>query len=117
VKRAVLGLSAVSLLLHAVPATAGPATVVVATVAGNQFAPPMVNSPQGATLMVVQLDPVARHDLVSRAIVRRKPMFTTGRSLTFGEALTVQGVEKLKPASYAFVCTIHDGMMGQLIVH
>ena len=116
-RRALVALIAAAAMCVAVtPSDAGPATVVVATISGNQFGPPTIVIPQGASLMLVQFDPLARHDLVSRAIVKRRPMFTTGRSLAFGEALPVQRVESLKPALYAFVCTIHDGMMGQLDV-
>ena len=104
-------------LLPLAPATAGPETVPIATTAGFSFAPPRIVVPQGTTLTLVQLDPIARHDLVSRAIVKRRPLFSTSRSLAFGETMLVKGVEKLKPATYHFVCTLHDGMVGQLIVH
>jgi len=105
-----------AILALAAPTSAGPATAVIATVSTNEFAPPTIVLPAGASLTFVQLDPLARHDLVSRAAVRGRPMFATGRTLGFAETMTVSGVEKLKPATYAFVCTIHDGMFGQLIV-
>jgi hypothetical protein len=105
-----------SLGLQAVPAAGGPARVIVSTTAGQKYAPPMIVVPQGASLMLLQLDPSARHDVVSRYVVRRRPMFATARTLGFGEALMVTGVEKLKPATYPFTCSIHNWMSGQLIV-
>ena len=114
--RRLVPLAVAALCAIGVPARAGPVTVVVATIAGQQFAPPMVVVPQGASLQFVQLDPSAPHDLVSSYVVNRKPMFTTGRSAAFGETLMVAGVEKLKPATYPFTCSIHNWMTGQLIV-
>jgi plastocyanin len=102
--------------LMAVPATGGPATLVVATTAGQQFAPPTIVVPQGASLEFVQLDPSARHDVVSRFAIRGRALFSTKRTAAFGETLTVAGVEKLKPATYPFTCSIHNWMSGQLIV-
>jgi plastocyanin len=99
-----------------VPAHAGPVTLVVATTAGQEFAPPTLVVPQGASLQFVQLDPSARHDVVSVFVVNRKPLFSTKTTAAFGETLTVNGVEKLKPATYPFTCSIHEWMSGQLIV-
>lgn len=98
------------------PASAGPETIVVGSTPGFAFAPPVIVVPQGTTLTLAQIDPVARHDLVSRARVNGRPLFGTPRTLAFGEAMPVARVEKLRPATYAYVCTVHDGMMGQLII-
>ncbi len=111
-----VALAALATGLSPAPVSAGPETIVVATVPGFAFAPPAVVVPQGSTLTLVQLDPIARHDLVSRAAIKGRPLFATSRSLAFGETMIVAHVEKLKPATYAFVCTLHDGMAGQLIV-
>ena len=102
--------------VSAVPAHAGPVTLVIATTAGSEFAPPMLVVPQGASVEFVQLDPQARHDVVSSYVVNRKPLFATKASAAFGEVLVVNGVEKLKPATYPFTCSIHEWMTGQLIV-
>jgi len=99
-----------------VPAHAGPVTLVVATTAGQQYAPPTLVVPQGASLEFVQLDPSARHDIVSKYVVNRKAMFSTKGTAAFGGTLVVAGVEKLKPATYPFTCSIHNWMSGQLIV-
>ena len=117
-KRLLAGVAIATLVIGvgAVRVAAGPETIAVASTPGFAFAPPTIVVPHGTTLTVAQLDPIARHDLVSRATVKGKPMFGTPRSLAFGETMVVPRVEKLKPASYAFVCTLHDGMMGQLIV-
>jgi len=114
-RRLVLGVVAAS-CAFVVPAGAGPATLVVATTAGQEYAPPTIVVPQGASLQFVQLDPSARHDVVSLYVVNRKPLFATSRTAAFGETLTVGGVEKLKPATYPFTCSIHNWMSGELIV-
>lgn len=113
---AAIAIAVLGVLVVAPPGSAGPETVPIATVPGFAFAPPRIVVPQGTTLTLAQIDPVARHDLVSRAIVKGKPLFGTPRSLAFGETMVVPRVEKLKPATYYFVCTLHDGMDGELIV-
>ena len=90
--------------------------VVVTTTAPAYYVPLMVVLPQGMSLLHLQLDPVQRHDVVSRAARDRRPLFTSARTLAFGEAQLVQGVEKLPPGTYPFTCSIHPFMFGQVIV-
>lgn len=90
--------------------------VVVATIAPSYYVPLMVVAKQGMSLHLVQLDPTQRHDVVSRAARDRRPLFASRRSLEFGEAQVVPGVETLPPGAYPFTCSIHPFMFGQVIV-
>jgi plastocyanin len=108
-------LAAVVLVLSGTPAAAVP-ELVVTTTAGFQYAPPTVVVPAGASLRLVQLDPLARHDVVSRIVSRGRPLFGNERTLSFGETAIVAGVERLRPATYPFTCSIHSQMSGTLIV-
>jgi plastocyanin len=90
--------------------------VVVATIAPANYVPLMVVVRQGMSLQLVQLDPMQRHDIVSRAARERRPVFASARSLSFGETQLVPGVEKLPPGAYPFTCSIHPFMFGQVIV-
>ena len=90
--------------------------VVVATTAPSYYVPLMVVVPQGMSLLHVQLDPTQRHDVVSRAARDRRPIFASGRTLSFGEAQLVDGVAQLPPGAYPFTCSIHPFMFGQVIV-
>jgi plastocyanin len=105
------------LVVPAPPVSATVVQGVILTLLSQQFAPPTVVVPQGKSLLLAQLDPTVRHDVVSRATVSGHPLFATSRTLNAGETAPVIGVEKLRPATYAFTCSIHNGMSGQLIVH
>ena len=89
---------------------------VVTTTANSQYVPYTVVVPEGGSLRLVQLDPSARHDVTSRAARRGRPLFGSKRTLSFGETELVTGVEKLRPAMYPFICSIHQQMSGTLIV-
>jgi len=114
--RRLLPLLAAALFVGAAPAHARPATLVIATTPGQEYAPPTLVVPQGTSLQYVQLDPSFQHDIVSVYYVNRKPMFSTKHTLSFGQTLAVDGVEKLKPATYPFTCSVHRWMTGELIV-
>jgi plastocyanin len=104
------------LITVAGPVGAGPVEVPVSTTAGSRFGPPTVVVPAGASLRLVQLDPLARHDVVSRIVRKGKPIFGSKRTLGFGETELVVGVERLRPGSYPFTCSIHAFMSGMLVV-
>ena len=121
---ATLGLGAAP--AHAVVAAAGPG----AAVAG--YATPVVVAPDGAGVTFANSD-LADHTLTAseaklpRRIakktrycksygVRSCPLFTTG-VVAGGESATVAGLERAKPGTeYEFVCQIHGGMRGTLVV-
>jgi plastocyanin len=91
--------------------------VAVATISPSYYAPPVIVVAQGESLLLTQLDPVDRHDVVSRAVHRdRRPVFASARSLSFGEAQYVKGVDLLPPGTYPVTCSIHPFMFGQLFV-
>lgn len=118
-RRAVLAAVVVALQLIG---TARPASAViarpiaVATVAPSNYVPLYVVVREGMSLLLVQLDPLDRHDVVSRASRDRRPLFASTRSLSFGEAQLVRGVESLPPGGYPFTCSIHPFMFGQVVV-
>lgn len=97
-------------------AAVAPRPVVVATSAPAYYVPLMVVVREGMSLLHVQLDPLQRHDIVSRAARERRPLFASTRTLSFGEAELVGGVDRLTPGAYPFTCSIHPFMFGQLIV-
>lgn len=115
-----------------VPAGAAPAPVPSVAAAGPGafaagFATPVVVSLQGQGLTLVNLD-LADHDVVSRATTVRRvkvgkrwktvrvPLFRSAQVGT-GATADVVGVRSLRPATYAFVCSIHPATMtGQLQV-
>jgi plastocyanin len=130
-------------LVIAVPMTAhtralpeGDAPVnVVATGPGAQFhtyAPPVVVVEKRGTLTYANFD-IARHDFVQdtkadgvsgprkkpwcKSFKKRKcPVFWTP-TIGVGQQVPVRGLESVKPgASYTFLCTLHPGMSGTLVV-
>ena len=90
------------------------------------FATPVVPMLQGGSVTFVNAD-VATHNLTSRAVLLKRvkvgtryktvkvPIFRSADVDTGGTG-AVLGVDRLKPGSYAFYCTIHPNMAGQLQV-
>lgn len=118
-RRALLGLFvAATIWPHASQASALPAGVglLIASTPGSLYAPYTLVVPKGSTLRLIQLDPTVRHDVVSRYVIKGRPMFATKSTLEFGQTQLVRGVEKLRPAFYPFTCSIHPEMSGQLVV-
>jgi hypothetical protein len=112
------GVVTMLLAAHVIDASAIVARPIpVVTVAPSYYAPLIVVVHRGMSLLLVQADPTQRHDVVSRAVRSdRRPLFASARSLGFGEAALVPGVESLPSGAYPFTCTIHPFMFGQLIV-
>src|SRR3954447_16720448 len=78
--------------------------------AALNYATPAVVVPQGDTLRFTNLDTLAPHDLVSE-----EGLFRTDLLQANASAL-VTGVDKLPTGTYAFHCTIHSWMTGELQV-
>ena len=103
-------------------ATAGEATpnpssaveVTIATAAGERlaFEPAEVSVPSAGTLTITFHNGSAlAHNLV----------FTSGMSVSTGSIVEPGTIERLsvsplRPGRYRFVCTIHEGMAGSLVV-
>jgi hypothetical protein len=94
----------------------GPVQGAVVTLAPGAFAPPTVVVPRGRPLRLVQLDPVARHDVVSRHVRKGRPLFGRARPRAFGATVLVARVGLLRPGRYPFTCSIHPYMNGTLLV-
>ncbi|MDX6274855.1 MAG: hypothetical protein QOJ92_2065 [Frankiales bacterium] len=70
---------------------------------------------QGSSVQFVNLDSIP-HTVTSVARDSQgRPLFNVS-ALGGGNAVTVTGVEKLAPGSYAFYCSFHPNMQGTLIV-
>ena len=93
------------------PATAADTVI---TAAGNTFLPGDVSISQGAKLTFANPD-VAPHNVVSDATTKTGPIFRSTVATT-GQTAPVNGVEKLKPGTYPFYCSLHPGMRGTLKV-
>src|SRR3954454_25252155 len=79
--------------------------------AGLTFVTPAVVASQGDTLRFDNLDPLARHNLVSDT-----PGLFSSALIGQGEAAPVTGVDKLAPGTYAFHCELHAWMHGAIQV-
>jgi plastocyanin len=99
-----------------VPAGAADAPGIVAATFPNRFTPPNVVVLEGRPLLFAQLD-AQPHDLMSFDTDENgEPLFWTGRPLQLGEVMPVTGVEHLEPGPYLFLCNLHTGMWGELVV-
>jgi len=110
---ALCGLAAAATPARALPA---PLPHQVVTV-GGRFVSPEIVVVQGDTLTLTNLDPSITHDLVSRGYrpgtgVR---LFASAPVAT-GKQSNVAGVGSLGPGVYAFLCSLHEGMIGNLRV-
>ncbi len=101
------------------PSTSGAATAAgaadaqTATVVGNaalKFVPETVQAKVGRLALTVSIEGGVPHDLqfVDTSLGAPIPVTTSGsntQTYTFG-----------KPGTYRFVCTLHSGMVGQVVV-
>lgn len=109
--------AAATLALAAASPAGARAGAALASVPYRTYAPPEVVVVVGQSLMLVQLDPVERHDVVSADLGEDgRPLFANSRTLSFGEVEVVAGVEQLPPGRWPFICSIHAGMLGEVIV-
>jgi plastocyanin len=131
VRRSVLVAVVVATAIASAPSEAAPLPVPSVVVAGPGafaagFATPAVVVFQGQSLQFASID-VAPHNVRSRATVLKRVRvgrtYKTVRVRLFssstidgGGVAEVVGVSALKPGSYAFICSIHPNMTGQLMV-
>jgi glucose/arabinose dehydrogenase len=86
----------------------------VVTAAGIRFLNADVTVTQGSRLTFANAD-VAPHNVVAEARGATGPLFSSA-TVTTGQTADVAGVERLKPSTYTFVCTLHPSMRGTLTV-
>ena len=86
----------------------------VISAAGNKFVPGDVTITAGSKLTFVNPD-IAPHNVVSDAMGKNGPIFRSDM-ITTGQSAEVKGVDKLKPATYPFYCSLHPSMRGTLTV-
>ena len=122
---------AVTVALAGAPTDAAPLPVPSVVVAGPGgflagFATPVVLTVQGQELLFVNGD-LSTHNVVSLATTLKRVKAGSGsrwvrvrlfasRDVDKGGTGEVAGVQLLKPASYAFTCSIHPSMIGTLQV-
>ena len=111
----------------AVPAVAQPLPDgAVQVLAGPQapatgYLTQQVLSTAGSALTFTNLDTTS-HDVTSRATKtvvvkgkkRQRPLFTGG--VNGGGSITLASTKNLRPGTYAFFCSLHPGMTGNLAV-
>ncbi|HEV2891869.1 MAG TPA: plastocyanin/azurin family copper-binding protein [Frankiaceae bacterium] len=111
-------LAACALAAPAAPAGALPAPVPhqVVTV-GAVFASPEITIFRGDTLTLTNLDAALTHDLVSRDYVPGTGVRRFASSpVTAGGRSDVARVSSLGNGVYPFLCSLHEGMTGNLRV-
>ena len=86
----------------------------VISAAANMFVPGDVSLTAGSRLTFVNPD-IAPHNVISDAVTKNGPLFRSD-TITAGETAEVNGVEKLKPGTYTFFCSLHARMRGALMV-
>jgi plastocyanin len=100
----------------------GATSVTVVTAVGLEFLPGSPHYPvpllvgQGTTLQFANLDPLGWHAVESTLYDEDGAPIFSSRSVGMGMTATVNGVELLAPGEYAFMCTIHFGMNGNLTI-
>lgn len=130
-RRALLVAVAATVGIASAPSEAAPVPVPSVVVAGPAafaagFATPVVVVTQGQALQFVSVD-AAPHNVRSRATTLKRVKvgnrWKTIRVRLFSSSTIdgagvaeVVGVTTLKPGSYAFVCSIHANMTGELQV-
>ena len=101
-------------LLAAALHTPGTAADAVIGAAANRFVPADLTISAGSRLTFVNND-LAPHNVVADTTDRNGPIFRSD-TITTGGTAEVKGVEKLKPSTYTFYCSLHPGMRGSLTV-
>ena len=66
----------------------------------------------GSTLVYVNLDPLGSHTVTSdKRDRKRRPIFDSGEGIGLGQYTFVKGIERLKPGTYKFHCSLHTSQM------
>jgi len=109
-----IGLAALALATFAgsgVPSNAAPTGQIIAIPGNAPFPFPT------ARVVVTQGSAAVFHnlDLVLHNVTSTKGLFAS-QSIGLGKTTTISAVARLAPGTYAFVCTFHPAMKGQLIV-
>ena len=114
-KRAIPGILAVGLLLiGATPTPAGPLDQRIVA-AAFEYLPAEVTLTQGDLLEFTNLD-VAPHDVMALDDgPDGKPLFSSN-TISAGNTVPVERVDKLRPGVYDFTCTLHPSMLGTLFI-
>lgn len=100
---------------HGGPVEMRPEVIVGAT-APDQYVPREVVVAEGWSVRFAGTDRVP-HDLESFDTDELGlPLFSTGGPVRLGETAEVAGVPSLEPGPYLFLCNLHDGMTGRLVV-
>jgi plastocyanin len=87
-------------------ADATPVTgVTEVTAKGNRFSPAAIQVPAGATVTWAFRDGLVPHDVVADGFTSGEPR----RKGTFAHTFD-------RPGTYAYRCTVHDGMTGRVVV-
>jgi plastocyanin len=86
----------------------------VMTAVGNTYVPGDLRMTAGSKLTFTNAD-AAPHNVIADATGRSGPIFGSAL-VTAGQSAEVKGVDKLKPATYTFYCSLHPQMRGSLIV-
>lgn len=107
-RAAVFVMALAALPLAPVPGSAGTREVLTAA---YLFLPEDVQVTAGDALRLTNAD-VAPHDVVAVARTRSGAPLFSSRRLSTGESGDVLGVSRLRPGSYAFVCSLHPQMRG-----
>jgi polyvinyl alcohol dehydrogenase (cytochrome) len=103
-----VGCSLVAAALAAAPARAAEQQAYATAL---NYATPAVLAAQGDTLRFNNLDPLAQHDIASDT-----PGQFASPLIGNGQSALVAGIDKLKPATYQFHCTLHAWMRGAIQV-
>lgn len=82
----------------------------------NGYLTPVVFVPKGTAATFRNLDPLVRHDVRARRAGTCSGRLFCTPLISFGGNATVKGVQKLKPGTYDFFCSLHGFMTGRLIV-
>jgi plastocyanin len=93
--------------------------VALVTTEAFEFFPGDVKQPNaplqilhGATLVYINLDPIGSHTVTADRRDRRgRLLFDSGDPVGLGQYAIVKGVERLKPGTYKFHCSLHTQQM------
>jgi glucose/arabinose dehydrogenase len=101
--------------LLAAPAAPSHAAAHTVVSAGYLYAPADLSIARGDTVDYVNLDPVP-HNITSERGTATGELLFASDTINAGERAAVRGVDKLKPGTYGYFCTLHEQMRGTITV-